>query len=97
MYEYITANLNAIKEKVNRAAAEAGSRPENIRIIGVAKTFTPEAIKAAIQAGITDIGESRVQEAEPKMATLGKTARWHMIGHLQTNKVKKAIEIFDMI
>jgi len=65
--------------------------------VAVTKTVTVEAIKEAVASGITIVGESRVQEAEEKFAEIGTKAKWHLIGHLQTNKVKKALEIFDLI
>jgi hypothetical protein len=74
--------------------------PEDIRIVVAAKTRTPDEIKAVAEAGCRMIGENYVQEAQSIKEALGKKSnslKWHMIGHLQTNKVKKAVEIFDMI
>ena len=74
--------------------------PEHVAIVAAAKTRTADEIRNAIGSGITDIGENYVQEAEDIRAELGEEARsvlWHMIGHLQTNKVKKAVALFDMI
>jgi pyridoxal phosphate enzyme (YggS family) len=65
--------------------------------VAVAKTFPPEAIREAAEAGIRDVGENRVQEASAKFQVLGRDVTWHLVGHLQTNKVKKALEIFDWI
>lgn len=65
--------------------------------MAVSKTFPPEDILAAAQAGIRDIGENRVQEAVSKFPEVGRAVTWHMVGHLQTNKVKKALEVFDWI
>lgn len=97
MFEHIESNLIKIRGKVATAAAKAGREPKEIIIVAVSKTFSIEAIEVLLNCGITDIGESKVQEAEPKIAALGKAARWHMIGHLQTNKVKRAIDLFDLI
>jgi len=65
--------------------------------VAVSKTFPAEAVEAAVAAGATDIGESRIQEAAPKIDQLGAIARWHLIGHLQSNKAKKAVRYFDLI
>ncbi|RKX30969.1 MAG: YggS family pyridoxal phosphate-dependent enzyme [Candidatus Zixiibacteriota bacterium] len=97
MFEYIKENLELIIEKIAGAARRAGRSPEDITLVAVSKTHPAEAIEAAVKFGVTDIGESRIQEAEPKLETLGNIARWHMIGHLQTNKVKKAVAAFDII
>jgi pyridoxal phosphate enzyme (YggS family) len=97
MFEYIEKNIRQIETKVAEAADKAGRAGSEIAIVAVSKTFATEAIRAAVVAGLKDIGESKIQEAESKIAGLGKIARWHMIGHLQTNKVKKTVEIFDMI
>lgn len=71
--------------------------PENITIVAATKTRSVEEIKQAVECGITDIGENYVQEAEKKFNEIGKIVRWHLIGHLQKNKVKKALKIFDII
>ncbi|MCX6826148.1 MAG: YggS family pyridoxal phosphate-dependent enzyme [candidate division Zixibacteria bacterium] len=97
MFDYIEINIRDIKKRIAAAAAHSGHQPQEIAIVAVSKTFSVEAIKAAVKAGLTEIGESRIQEAEPKINALGKIVRWHMVGHLQTNKVKKAIELFQMI
>ncbi|MEW5925269.1 MAG: YggS family pyridoxal phosphate-dependent enzyme [Candidatus Zixiibacteriota bacterium] len=97
MFEHIRENLENINNDIAAAAGRSGRRPNEITLVAVSKTFSIEVIKAAIGFGITDIGESRLQEAEPKIKSLGKSARWHMIGHLQTNKVKRAVAIFDFI
>ena len=71
--------------------------PEGVTLVAAAKARTPEEISRAVGAGIEIIGENYVQEAEAAFAALGRIARWHFIGHLQKNKVKKAVPIFDMI
>ena len=97
MFEHIKANIREIKERIANAAMRSGRNPEEITLVAVSKRHPAEMIKAAVEAGVTDIGESRVQEALPKINELGNITRWHMIGHLQTNKVSKAAELFDMI
>jgi len=71
--------------------------PENVTVVAAAKTRTPQEILEAIDAGIKVIGENYVQEAEKAFSEVGRRAKWHFIGHLQKNKVKKAIRIFDLI
>lgn len=83
-----------IKDNVNKLLSEI---PQGIEIIAAAKTRTFEEIKEAIDAGIRIVGENYVKEAIPAFEKIGKTVKWHFIGHLQKNKVKKAAEIFDMI
>ena len=71
--------------------------PEGVELVAAAKTRTPEEVLEAVDAGIRVIGENYVQEAEAACQVIGKRVRWHMIGHLQSNKAKKAVGIFDMI
>ena len=93
----IAANFIDVREKINRAAAKAGRSADEIVLVAVSKTYPAEAISAAVSAGATDIGESRVQEGTDKIERLGNIARWHLIGHLQTNKARRAVECFDII
>ncbi len=90
-------NIKNVKERITTAAEKSGRKGKEITLVAVSKRFPAEIIKTAVKNGLTDIGESRLQEAEPKIGELGNIARWHMIGHLQTNKVKKAIPLFDLI
>jgi len=71
--------------------------PEGVRLVGAAKTRSPEEILEAIEAGLEIVGENYVQEAEKALQVIGGRAKWHLIGHLQSNKAKKAVKIFDMI
>lgn len=73
------------------------SLPQGIQLVAAAKTRTPEEVLEAIEAGITFVGHNYVQEAEASVAAIGHQAKWHMIGHLQSNKANKAVRIFDMI
>ena len=93
----IPANLARVRERIARAAERAGRRPADVLLIGVSKTVDVARIRAAVAAGVTALGENRVQEAKAKIAELGRAATWHLIGHLQTNKVKDALELFDVI
>lgn len=83
-----------IKERVREILSEL---PGGVKLVGAAKTRTPEEILEAIEGGLEIVGENYVQEAERAVAAIGKRVKWHMIGHLQTNKAKKAVRIFDMI
>jgi pyridoxal phosphate enzyme (YggS family) len=83
-----------IRDNVRRLLAEM---PSGVSMVAAAKSRTPDEITAAIDSGITIVGENFVQEAEPAKSIIGDRPRWHFIGHLQLNKVKKAVEIFDLI
>ncbi len=91
------ANLERVNERIVRAAERGGRRPSDVQLIGVSKTVDVDRIREALEAGLTALGENRVQEAKAKIATLGRPVPWHLIGHLQTNKVKDALELFDVI
>lgn len=98
----IRDNISKIRERIVLAAAKVARRPEDVVVVAVAKTRTPYQVTEAIEAGITDIGENRIQEALLKYsdAQLGisdKRIKLHLVGHLQTNKVKDAVKIFDLI
>jgi pyridoxal phosphate enzyme (YggS family) len=94
----VAANVRAVRARIARAAERAGRDPATVRLIAVSKTQPPEAVRAAIAAGITDIGENYVQEAQAKRAAVGASAaRWHLIGHLQRNKAARAVETFDCV
>ena len=89
----IALRLNEIRARMAEAAARAGRSPSDVRLIAVSKTFPIEAVRAAYEAGQRDFGENRVQEALQKMdAGADMDIRWHLIGHLQSNKAKKAAE-----
>ena len=83
-----------ITENVKELLAEL---PEGVHLVGAAKTRSPEEIDEAVAAGLEIIGENYVQEAEKAYEVVGNRAKWHMIGHLQRNKAKKAVRVFDMI
>lgn len=92
----IEKNLKSIDEKIRATAESCGRRREDILLCAVSKTRTPEEINKAIDAGVTDIGENKVQEIMDKYESV-KPVKWHMIGHLQTNKVKYIIDKVVMI
>ena len=86
--------MTNISENVQRLLKEL---PAGVHLVAAVKTRTPDEIMQAVQAGIRILGENYVQEAEQAHGVIGATAQWHFIGHLQKNKVRKAVEIFDMI
>ncbi len=92
----IKENIEKVNAQKEAAAVKAGRKGEDILLVGVTKTRTPEEINAGIDAGLTDIGENKVQEIMDKYDFV-KPVRWHMIGHLQTNKVKYIIDKVSMI
>ena len=94
--EDIKKNLDAVRAQISEAAEIAGETGEDVILVAVSKTRTPEEVNTAIDAGVTDIGENKVQEIMDKYDDI-KPVRWHLIGHLQTNKVKYIIDKVDMI
>ena len=96
--QQIALNIAAVRERIAAAARGAQRVPEDVTLIAVTKTHTPRRIGMALAAGVVDCGENRVQEAEEKIGLLqAERVRWHLIGHLQRNKAKRAAAIFDMI
>jgi pyridoxal phosphate enzyme (YggS family) len=94
----ITANLAAVRERIAAAASAAGRSPADVRLLAVSKTFSAAHVRAAHAAGQRDFGENKVQEALLKIAeTTELDIRWHLIGHLQSNKVKKTGAAFSAI
>jgi len=84
--------------RIEAAAKRSGRPREAVKLIAVSKTHPADMLRAAIEAGLTDLGENRVQEAEPKIDKLGReAAKWHLIGHLQSNKARRAVQLFDAI
>ncbi len=94
----IAENLARIREQIERAAARAGRRAEEITLVGVAKTVPAERIHDAYEAGVRHLGENRVQEREEKSGAVGGIdAIWHLVGHLQSNKAKRATKLFHAV
>src|SRR4051812_35763730 len=89
--------LASVEEAIQAAAARSNRLPAEISLVAVSKTHPPEAIAEAVSAGQTLFGESRVQEARAKIAAAPAAARWHFIGHLQKNKVRQALPLFEMV
>jgi pyridoxal phosphate enzyme (YggS family) len=97
----IAERVTAVRERIARAAERAGRASESVVLVAVSKTFPAAAVRAAFEAGVRDFGENRVQEAEPKIAALADLApsglRWHLVGHLQSNKARRAAPLFERI
>ena len=99
MTSSIGDHVAVVRERISRACERAGRSPDEVTLIAVTKGFGSEAIREVVAAGVRDIGENRVQEAEAKRAGMGDLdgVTWHMIGHLQSNKVKAALGLFDIL
>lgn len=95
----LAVNLERVRERIARAAERAGRRAEEITFVAVSKTFSADAIRAAYEAGLRAFGENRVQEFESKQPKLGDLADavWHLIGHLQSNKARRAVHLFHRV
>jgi hypothetical protein len=98
------ARLNEIRGRIARCARRAGRTPEEVTLIAVSKTHAAESVQLAFGAGVADFGENRVQEAEGKIELVNRgvaggaiVPRWHLIGHLQSNKARRAVKLFDVI
>ena len=90
--------LDQVMQRIHQAAQACGRAAESIRLVAVSKTVAPEAVREALEAGVTILGENYVQEAREKFqALLQYTVSWHFIGHLQSNKAKYAVRLFDLI
>ena len=93
----VTANYCKIIERIREAALKAGRDPQEIKLLAAAKSQSIESIRAAIAAGVRLVGENYVQEAEYKRQAISEPVEWHMIGHLQRNKVPLALKTFDLV
>ena len=97
--EVLQTRIAEVRQKIAAAARKSGRTAESVKLVAVSKTHPAAVVSQAIDLGLTDFGENRVQEAEGKIATVGRhsNARWHLIGHLQANKVRRAVNLFDVI
>jgi pyridoxal phosphate enzyme (YggS family) len=94
--ELFSERLAAVHTQIKRAAKKSGRKPEDISLVAVSKTHAPEAVREAVHAGQNIFGESRVQEARAKIPLVSSKARWHFIGHLQKNKIRQALPLFEL-
>ena len=93
----ILDNLERVREQIAQAAAKAGRDVKDVELVAIAKTHPAEKVREAVEGGQTLFGESRVQEARAKITELSSNIRWHFVGHLQKNKVRQALPLFEMI
>jgi len=94
----LAERLAQVQSRIASAAKRAGRTRDDVQLIAVSKTHPTEVLRAAIASGVTDLGENRVQEADEKIGEVGRNAaRWHLIGHLQSNKARRAVQLFDII
>src|SRR5258705_8537008 len=93
----LAANFETIRRRIADACARAQRKPADVQLLAVTKGHGPEAIAAAADLGQMLFGESKVQEAKVKIPLCPGRLRWHMIGHLQSNKCRDAVQLFDMI
>ena len=93
----IAENLERVREQIASAAANSGRSADDVELVAITKTHPAEQVREAIEAGQTLFGESRVQEARAKIPELSSNIRWHFVGHLQKNKVRQALPLFEMI
>jgi PLP dependent protein len=93
----IRANIAVLQGRIDAACHRAGRKRSDVHLVAVTKTFPAADVEHAIAAGMTDVGENKVQEAREKKPGVRGTARWHLIGHLQSNKAKDAVQLFDVI
>jgi PLP dependent protein len=96
--EQLGARLTAVRERIAAAANACGRDPEEVKLIAISKTHPASVIRTLIELGATDLGENRVQEADGKIAEIGRErVRWHLVGHLQANKARRAVNLFEVI
>lgn len=94
----LAENIRSVSSRIKAACQRAGRDPSDVNLVAVSKTHPPEIIREAMASGLTVFGENKVQEAESKIAELGRQGlEWHLIGHLQSNKARRAVELFDVI
>jgi PLP dependent protein len=92
----VAENLERVREQITRAAAKAGPSKDEIELVAITKTHPAEKVREAVEAGQILFGESRVQEARTKIPELPSNLRWHFVGHLQKNKIRHALPLFEL-
>src|SRR6266581_1258866 len=93
----IADNLEGVREQIAQAAAKAGRSADDVELVAISKTHDATKVREAIEAGQSLFGESRVQEARVKIPELPSNLRWHFVGHLQKNKIRHALPLFELI
>jgi len=97
LYKKISANLEVIEKRIAEAAGRSGRSRDDVTIVAATKNVTVDAMRAALDCGIKVVGESRFQEAAPKIEVIGSAVEWHFIGHIQKNKVKFLTDVFSLV
>src|ERR1041385_5693737 len=96
--DQLAARFKRVRAQVAAAAERCGRLPDEVKLIAISKTHPASAVTELIELGATDVGENRVQEAEAKITEVGRDkVRWHLVGHLQANKARRAVSLFDVI
>src|SRR2546423_2776851 len=96
--EEFRLRLQRVRARIGAAAQRCDRSVDEITLVAVSKTHAAEVVRQAVDLGVTDLGENRVQEADGKITDVGReAARWHLIGHLQSNKARRAVQLFDVI
>ena len=94
----LRARLAAVRARITAAAHRCGRAPEHVKLIAISKTHPASVVRRLVEFGAVDFGENRVQEAEEKITEIGRDqVRWHLVGHLQANKARRAVNLFDVI
>jgi PLP dependent protein len=94
----LAARLAGIRAQIAAAAQRSGRTPDEVKLVAISKTHPASVVRRLIELGAKDFGENRVQEADEKIAEVGRDkARWHLVGHLQANKARRAVKLFDLI
>lgn len=97
-FQTLSERVANVRDRIDAAARRVNRAADQIKLIAISKTHPTETLRAGLNLGLTDFGENRVQEAEGKIIELGrKAARWHLVGHLQSNKARRAVKLFDVI
>jgi pyridoxal phosphate enzyme (YggS family) len=97
-YGQMSERFANVRQRIADAAQRSHRPVEDLTLVAISKTHPAATLRAAIEMGISDLGENRVQEAEAKIEELGRNAvRWHLVGHLQSNKARRAVQLFDVI
>ena len=98
MFQFISSNLEDVRGRIDAAAQRFARDPSQVKLVAVSKTHPADAVRAATRFGAATFGENKVQEAESKIVEIGRgAAEWHLIGHLQSNKARKAVQLFDVV
>lgn len=96
--EQLAARLAGVRARIAAAAQKCGRSPDEVTLIAISKTHPASSVKQLLELGTADVGENRIQEAKEKVTKIGRDkARWHLVGHLQANKARRAVNIFDVI